>query len=77
MNISLTKKQEECIATLVSSGDYQNASKAVFDAIRLHELYRHKVIDQLRAEVEKGWNSPNSKRSVQDIIAAKTKEKAH
>ena len=71
MNIILTRKQEDFIAALFSSGDYQNASEAVHDAIRLHELYRHKVVDQLRAEIEKGWNSPNSTNRVQDIIKAK------
>lgn len=71
MNIILTRKQEDFIAALISSGDYQNASEAVRDAIRLHELYRHKVVDQLRAEIEKGWNSPNIINRVQDIIKAK------
>ena len=72
MNVSLTKKQEDYIAAQLASGDYQNASELVRDALRLHELYRHKVINDLKAEIEKGWNSPDSKRSVRDIIASKT-----
>lgn len=73
MNVSLTKKQEEYIASQIQIGDYQNASELVRDALRLHALYRHKVIEDLRAEIEKGWNSPDSTRNVQDIIAAKQK----
>jgi len=71
MNISLTKKQEDYIANQIKSGDFQNASELVRDALRLHEVYRHKVIDDLRAEIEKGWSGVTSKRSVQDIINSK------
>lgn len=72
MNVSFTEKQEKYIASLVASGDYQNASEAVRDAIRIHQKYREKVIDDLRLEIEKGWDGAESKRSVKDILAAKT-----
>jgi antitoxin ParD1/3/4 len=72
MNVSFTQKQESYIASLVSSGDYQNASEAVRDAIRIHMKYREKVIDDLRIEISKGWEGPESNRSVQDILKAKT-----
>ena len=71
MNVSFTEKQEQYIASLVESGDYQNASEAVRDALRLHQKYREKVIEELRLEIEKGWEGPTSSRSVQDIINAK------
>lgn len=74
MNISFTTKQEEYIASLVESGDYQNASEAVRDAIRLHQIYREKIIDNLKVEIEKGWTGATSRRSVRDIIAAKKKK---
>jgi antitoxin ParD1/3/4 len=73
MNISFTEKQENYIAAQLESGDYQNASEVVRDALRLHEVYRNRVIEELRAEIMKGWNSPDSKSTVQDIIKAKTK----
>jgi hypothetical protein len=41
------------------------------DALRLHEIYREKVITDLRNEIEKGWSSESSDRSIADIIAAK------
>ena len=74
MNVSFTAKQEEYIASLIRSGDYQNASEAVREALRLHQLYRDKIVDELRVEVEKGWKSPDSKKNVRDIVAAKTKK---
>lgn len=75
MNISFTKKQEEYIAKQVASGEYQNNSEVIRDALRLHEIYREKVIADLRAEIEKGLNSGISKRLVKDIIDAKRKSK--
>ncbi len=71
MNISFTKKQEEYISEQVKSGDYQNYSEVIRDALRLHQVYRDKMIADLRKEIEKGLNSGISKRSVKDIIEAK------
>lgn len=71
MNVSLTNKQENYIAAQIEAGDYQNASELVRDALRLHQVYRDKVIGELRAEIEKGWDAPSSGRSVQAIIEAK------
>lgn len=71
MNISFTKQQEEYIATQVKSGEYQNNSEVIRDALRLHTIYRNKVINDLKAEIEKGLESGISKRSVKDIIASK------
>ena len=73
MNVSFTKKQEEYISAQLKTGDYQNASEVVRDALRLHEVYRHRVIEELRAEMAKGWEGPASPRKVHDIIRAKTK----
>ena len=39
MNVSFTKKQEEYISNQIESGDFQNASEVVRDALRLHEVY--------------------------------------
>ncbi len=71
MNISFTKKQEIYINKQVETGDYQNNSEVIRDALRLHEIYREKVITDLRNEIEKGWSSESSDRSIADIIAAK------
>lgn len=71
MNVSFTDKQEQYIASQLSSGDYQNASEVVRDALRLHEYYRHKIIDELRAEIAKGWDGNTSPNSVLGILAAK------
>lgn len=44
MNVSFTRKQGKYIASQLKTGDYQNASEVVRDALRLHEVYRHRVI---------------------------------
>ena len=49
MNVSFTKKQEEYISNQIESGDFQNASEVVRDALRLHEVYRHRVIQDLKS----------------------------
>ena len=71
MNISFTKKQEEYITDQVKSGDYQNNSEVIRDALRLHSIYRDKVIQDLRKQIEKGWDGPDSNKSMEDIISAK------
>ena len=71
MNVIFTKKQEEYISNQIKSGDFQNASEVVRDALRLHEVYRHRVIQDLKVEIEKGWNDVLSSRSIKDIIQAK------
>ncbi len=76
MNISFTEKQEKYIASQVKQGDFQNASEVVRDALRLHELYRQRIVEELRAEIARGWDSPASDRSIKDIIKAKQAESA-
>jgi antitoxin ParD1/3/4 len=73
MNISFTKKQEEYINKQVASGEYQNNSEVIRDALRLHGIYREKVIQDLRNEIEKGWDGPDSKLSMSQIISSKKK----
>ena len=76
MNVSLTKKQKDYISNQVESGDFQNASELVRDALRLHEVYRHRVIMDLRAEIEKGWEGAPSNRDISAIINEKRLKKA-
>lgn len=73
MNISFTDKQEKYIASQLESGDFQNASEVVRDALRLHEIYRHRLIEELRAEIAKGWNGQSSTRSAGEIAKDKLK----
>lgn len=68
MNISFTKKQQDYIAEQVTSGDFQNASEVVRDALRLHEIYRVRVLNELKNEIEKGWSGASSSRNIKDII---------
>ena len=58
MNISITPELENFIASKVESGMYQSASEVVREALRLlceREEYRQKRIEELRREIEIGW----------------------
>ena len=68
MNVSFTDKQQQYIAHQLASGDFQNASEVVRDALRIHQFYRQRVIHDLRAEIAKGWEGATSHRTVKDII---------
>jgi antitoxin ParD1/3/4 len=70
MDVSFTSKQEKYITDKLLSGDFQNASEVVWDALPLHELFRNLVLEELRIEIGKGWDGPASKRKVQDIVNA-------
>lgn len=76
MNVSFTLKQEQYIAAQLQSGDYQNASEVVRDALRLHEIYRRKVLEDLRVVIAKGWDGSVSEKSVTDILNAKQAQRA-
>ncbi|WP_167596479.1 type II toxin-antitoxin system ParD family antitoxin [Leeuwenhoekiella sp. ZYFB001] len=71
MNISFTKKQEEYISEQEASREYQNNSDVIRDALRLHGIYREKVIQDLRKEIELGWNGPDSSMTLDELIEAK------
>lgn len=76
MNVSFTDKQAKYIFSQVASGDYQNASEVVREALRLHEQYRNRVIDELRLAISKGWTGGTSNRKVKDILAEKLAKKS-
>jgi len=71
MSISFTDKQEKYIQTPLASGDYQNAGEVVRDALRLHEVYRNRLLEELRTAINKSWSGKTSRRSVKDIVTAK------
>ena len=71
MDINFTAKQENYSFTQLISGNFQNASEVVKDALRMHELYRNCIMEQLRSEIAKEWDGQVSKRSIKDIISYK------
>ena len=73
MNISFTDKQQQYIQDQVASGDFQNASEVVRDAMRLHQIYRTRLLEELRAEIDRGWEGETSSRKVSDIVKSKRK----
>jgi antitoxin ParD1/3/4 len=77
MNISFTEKQEKYIRAQLQSGDFKNASEVVRDALRLHQVYRHKVIEELRAEIARGWDGGTSSRTASEIARDKRNALEH
>ncbi|MFD2432057.1 hypothetical protein ACFSO9_00020 [Mesonia maritima] len=41
------------------------------DILRLHSIYREKVIQDLQKEIELGWNGSNSSMTIDQIIESK------
>ncbi len=73
MNVSLTEKQRKYIDDRVKSGDYQNASEVVRDALRAHELNEQKL-QYLRNEIQKGIDSGVSPFTMKDILEQKKRQ---
>lgn len=48
VNIIFTVQQKNYISDQLASGDFKNASEVVRDALRLHKVYRQKIIEELR-----------------------------
>jgi antitoxin ParD1/3/4 len=48
-NISLTAEQDAFVESVVKSGDYQNASEAVRDALRVLQQRRREDVLKLKA----------------------------
>ncbi len=71
MNVNFTKTQKQYIINQVDSGEYQNYSEVVREALRLHIIYRKRMIDDLKKEIELGWNAPDSKFTMEEIIKQK------
>ena len=56
-NISLTREQDALVEELVDSGDYQNASEAIRDALRVLQQRRREnklKLQALRAQLKLG-----------------------
>lgn len=67
-NVNLTDQQAEFIRQRVASGDYNNASEVVRDALRLlkarEEEYETRL-DALRAELQKGFDDIEAGRYIE------------
>ena len=74
MNVSLTNKQIAYIASQIEQGDYQNASELVRDALRLHQLYRERVLRELQQEIAKAWDAEEVDGGVMDVVRSGKKK---
>jgi len=68
MNISFTEKQEKYIKSQVESGEFQNASEVVRNALRMYQRNDSYLYENLQEAIQKGRDSEDSPYSVQDIV---------
>jgi antitoxin ParD1/3/4 len=65
MNVSLTSKLEDFVKAKVKTGDYNNASEVVREALRLlqreDEAIHERKIVRLRQAIQAGIDSPDAK----------------
>lgn len=73
-SITFTEQQDSWIKSQIENGDYTNDSEYIRDLIRKDQANNSKL-NYLRMAIQKGLDSEVSKKSVQDIIKAKTKGK--
>ena len=71
MDIIFSENQGKYITSQVLRGDFKNASDLIKDALRIHELYRNQMLDELRLEINQGWEMQTTKRTVKDVINEK------
>lgn len=77
MNISLTPQLDNYVAQKVASGDYNNASEVIREALRLlkeRDLIREAKLRDLRAAFEEGMNSGEAE--LLDMTEIKRKARA-
>lgn len=70
-SITFTEQQDSWIKSQIEGGDYTNDSEYIRDLIRKDQANNSKL-NYLRMAVQKGLDSDVSKKTVQDIIKAKT-----
>ena len=67
MNISFTEKQEKYIRDKVKSGDFQNASEVVRNALRMVATYEERMVSELKAAIDLGWDDAGTSSTATDI----------
>jgi len=75
-SITFTEQQDAWIKLQIESGHYTNDSEYIRDLIRKDQLVKNKFL-HLKTEIDKGWDGPDSTRTIKDIIKDKRKRKAN
>jgi antitoxin ParD1/3/4 len=68
---SIGKHFEEFIASLIASGRYSTASEIIRDGLRIieeREQRREAKLEWLRAEIQKGLDSPSEEVDIKELI---------
>ena len=73
MNISIPAKLKAYVESRVAEGDFASSSDYLRDLVRQEQRYREQL-ERLRADIQAGYDSGISERSLSDIIEDTRKE---
>jgi antitoxin ParD1/3/4 len=76
MNISIPEKLKAWVESRVSEGSYASSSDYLRDLVRRDQQH-HEQLERLRAEIQAGYDSGISERSLADIIEDARKKYQH
>ncbi|MBT9187753.1 ribbon-helix-helix domain-containing protein [Zobellia russellii] len=68
MKLKLSKKHKQYISQQMASGRYSNVDELFSEAILIHSLYLKEKNAYLEKEILKGWDGPDNKITIQDLI---------
>lgn len=76
MNISIPEKLKAWVEAQVAEGSYASSSDYLRDLVRRDQQY-HGQLERLRADIQVGYDSGISDRSLTDIIEVARKKYRH
>jgi antitoxin ParD1/3/4 len=76
MNISIPDKLKAYVESRVAEGDYSSSSDYLRDLVRRDQQYREQL-ESLRADIQAGYDSGISERSLADIVEDARKRYQH
>jgi antitoxin ParD1/3/4 len=68
MNVSIPDNLKKWVELRVADGSYASSSDYIRDLIRQEQRYQEKL-EHLRAEIQRGFDSPISERPVEEMFA--------
>lgn len=76
MNVSIPEKLKAFVESRVAEGDFSSSSDYVRDLVRRDQQH-HEQLERLRADIQAGYDSGISERSLADIIEDARKKHQH
>jgi len=76
MNISIPERLKSWVESRVAEGSYSSSSDYLRDLVRRDQQY-HEQLERLRVDIQAGYDSGISERSLSDIIEDVRKKHQH